>query len=110
MTAWRRWQDYATMVFGVLLFISPIVFGQTSHQVASVSAYVLGVLLFVSGIVAAATRGPRSSVLVNAPGAVALITFLAPRRPGVSPGDPLDGAGPGRGDSGFRHGWGARPG
>jgi type IV secretory pathway TrbD component len=65
------------MVFGVLLFISLFVFGQTSHQVASVSAYVLGALLFRSGIVAAATRGPRNSVLLNAPGAVALITFVA---------------------------------
>src|SRR5256886_6715104 len=41
MRAWRRWQDYATMVFGVLLFVSPVVFGETSHQVAAVSAYVL---------------------------------------------------------------------
>jgi hypothetical protein len=77
MTAWRRWQDYATMVFGVLLFVSPFVFGQTSNQVASVSAYVLGVLLFLSGIVAAATRGPRQSVLLNAPGGVAVITLVA---------------------------------
>jgi hypothetical protein len=64
------------MVFGVLLFISPFVFGQTS-QIASVSAYVLGVLLFLSGIVAAATREPRNSVLLNAPGAAALITLVA---------------------------------
>ncbi|MDQ6948873.1 MAG: SPW repeat protein [Actinomycetota bacterium] len=74
----EAWQDYATMVFGVLLFIvSPFVFGQTSHQVASVTAYVLGALLFLSGVVAAATRAPRNSVLLNAPGAVALITFVA---------------------------------
>jgi VIT1/CCC1 family predicted Fe2+/Mn2+ transporter len=45
---WKRWQDYATMAFGVLLFISPFVFGETSQRVASVSAYVLGVLLFLS--------------------------------------------------------------
>src|SRR2546430_13106703 len=32
-----------------------------------------------------------------------------PRRPGVSPGDPLDAAGPGRGDSGFRHGGSGGP-
>ena len=41
------------------------------------SAYVLGVLLFLSGIVAAATRGARQSVLLNAPGGVAVITFVA---------------------------------
>ena len=45
-TMWRRWQDYATMLFGVLLFVSPFVFGETSQQTAAVSAYVLGVLLF----------------------------------------------------------------
>ena len=78
MTAWRRWQDYATMVFGVLLFISPFVLGQTSHQVASVSAYVLGVLLFLSGIAAAANREDRQSLILNAPGIVAVVTFIAP--------------------------------
>jgi uncharacterized membrane protein HdeD (DUF308 family) len=78
MTAWKRWQDYATTAFGVLLFVSPFVFGDTSHQVASVSAYVLGVLLVVSGIVAAATAEARRSVILNAPGTAAVITFLAP--------------------------------
>ena len=77
MSAWRRWQDYATMVFGVLLFISPFVFGQTS-QIASVSAYVLGVLLFLSGIAAAANREDRQSPILNPPGIVAVIAFIAP--------------------------------
>jgi hypothetical protein len=36
MTASRRWQDYATMVFGVLLFISPFVFGETSHHLSGI--------------------------------------------------------------------------
>ena len=78
MTAWRRWQDYATMVFGVLLFISPLLFGETSYQVATISAYVLGILLFVSGIIAAATREARHSPILNVPGVAALLTFLAP--------------------------------
>lgn len=78
MTAWRRWQDYATMVIGVLLFISPFVFGQTSQQVAAGSAYVLGVLLVLSGILAAANREDRRSVILNVPGVAAVITFLAP--------------------------------
>jgi hypothetical protein len=38
MTASRRWQDYATMVFGVLLFISPLVFGETSHNTSTIAA------------------------------------------------------------------------
>jgi hypothetical protein len=76
MTPWKRWQDYATMAFGVLLFISPVVLGETSHDLAAPTAYVLGVLLFVSGIVAAATRESRRSLIVNAPGLVAVVTFV----------------------------------
>jgi glycerol-3-phosphate acyltransferase PlsY len=37
----------------------------------------LGVLLLLSGIVAAATREPRRSLIVNAPGIAAVITFIA---------------------------------
>ena len=76
-TMWRRWQDYATMLFGVLLFASPFVFGETSNQLAAYSAYVLGVLLFASGIVASMTREARRSPIVNAPGLAAVITFIA---------------------------------
>src|ERR1700682_496692 len=77
MTAWKRWQDYATMVFGVLLIVSPFVFGETSHHLSSYGAYALGALLVLSGIVAAATRDARRSLIVNAPGIAAVITFIA---------------------------------
>lgn len=77
MTAWKRWQDYATMAFGVLLIISPFVLSETSHHLSSYGAYVLGALLVVSGIVAAATREARRSLIVNAPGIAAVITFIA---------------------------------
>jgi hypothetical protein len=42
-----------------------------------VSAYVLGVLVFLSGILAAATREPRRSLILNAPGLIAVITLVA---------------------------------
>ncbi len=77
MTAWKRWQDYATMVFGILLIVSPFVFGETSHHLSTYGAYGLGALLVLSGIVAAATREPRRSLIVNAPGIAAVITFIA---------------------------------
>src|ERR1700687_3062400 len=77
MTAWRRWQDYATIVFGVLLFISPLAFGETSLAVAAGSAYVLGVLLVLSGIVSAAIRDTRRSPILYVPGVLA-VTFFAP--------------------------------
>jgi uncharacterized membrane protein HdeD (DUF308 family) len=77
MNAWKRWQDYATMVFGVVVFISPLVFGETSHHTATLGAYVLGALLVLAGIVAALNREARRSLVVNAPGIVAVITFVA---------------------------------
>jgi|ERR1700682_923217 len=78
MTAWRRWQDYATIVFGVLLFISSLAFGETSQAVAAGSAYVLGVLLVLSGILSAAIRDVRRSPVLYIPGVLAVVTFFAP--------------------------------
>jgi uncharacterized membrane protein HdeD (DUF308 family) len=77
MSAWKRWQDYATMVFGVVVFISPLVFSETSHHTATLGAYVLGALLVIGGIVAALNREPRRSLFVNAPGIAAVVTFVA---------------------------------
>src|SRR2546421_7414666 len=76
MTAWRRWQDYVTMATGVLLFISPLVFGETSATVATGSAYVLGILLFLAGILAAAMREARGIELV--PAIIAVVAFVSP--------------------------------
>jgi len=77
MSAWKRWQDYATMLFGVVVFISPLVFSETSHHTATLGAYVLGALLVLGGIGAALNREPRRSLFVNAPGIAAVITFVA---------------------------------
>lgn len=76
MTAWRRWQDYVTMATGVLFFISPIVFGETSATVATGSAYVLGILLFLSGLLAAAMREARGIEVV--PAILGVVTFASP--------------------------------
>jgi len=76
MTAWKRWQDYATMIAGVLLFVSPFVFGETSQGVAAYAAYVLGILLVLSGILAAAMRDSGGVELV--PAVLGVITFVSP--------------------------------
>src|SRR3977135_478152 len=50
MTAWKRWQDWAVVALGLVLLVTPFVFGDTSQTVAASSAYVLGVLIALSGI------------------------------------------------------------
>jgi uncharacterized membrane protein HdeD (DUF308 family) len=76
MTAWRRWQDYATIIFGVALFVTPFVFGDTSQGTASTTAYILGVLLVLGGLLAAAMREANNTEYV--PLIVGVITFISP--------------------------------
>ena len=76
MTAWRRWQDYATIVFGVLLFVSPIVFGDTSQSTATVTAYILGVLLVLGGLLSAAMR--QANPVEWVPVILGVVTFVSP--------------------------------
>jgi VIT1/CCC1 family predicted Fe2+/Mn2+ transporter len=49
MSGEMRWQDWINAVLGVILFITPFVFGDTSHTAAAWTAYVGGALLFVFG-------------------------------------------------------------
>jgi uncharacterized membrane protein HdeD (DUF308 family) len=75
-TAWRRWQDYATIIFGVALFVTPFVFGDTSHTTATTTAYILGVLLVLAGLLAAAMREANQVEWI--PVILGVITFIAP--------------------------------
>lgn len=61
MMAWKRWQDYATIIFGVALFVTPFVFGDTSQATATTTAYILGVLLVLGGLLAAAAVAARTT-------------------------------------------------
>ena len=76
MTAWKRWQDYIVMAAGVLLFISPLVFGETSQRVATAGAYVLGVLLFLAGVLGESIRESRGIEVV--PAVIGVIAFISP--------------------------------
>ncbi len=75
-TAWKRWQDYATIVFGVALFVTPLVFGDTSRGTATTPAYILGVLLILSGLLAAAMR--EANTVEWIPVILGVITFISP--------------------------------
>ena len=43
----KRWQDYAGVVLGVLLFLSPWIIGYTAMTAAAASAWVIGVATVV---------------------------------------------------------------
>ena len=49
MSGEMRWQDRINAVLGVVLFITPFVFGDTSNTAAAWTAYVGGALLVVFG-------------------------------------------------------------
>jgi uncharacterized membrane protein HdeD (DUF308 family) len=76
MTAWRRWQDYATIIFGVALFVTPFVFGDTSQTTATTTAYILGVLLVLAGLVSAAMR--EANAVEWIPVILGVVTFISP--------------------------------
>src|SRR5260370_1868462 len=59
MTTWRRWQDWVVVALGVITFLTPFVFGDTSQTVAASTAYVLGVLIALGGLLNAAMRKAR---------------------------------------------------
>ena len=76
MSGEMRWQDWITAALGVVLFITPFVFGDTSQTAAAWTAYVGGVLLFVFG-------GGSLLLRLNAnveylPLIVGILLFLAP--------------------------------
>jgi len=76
MSAWRRWQDYATIILGVVLFLTPFVFGDTSQGTATTTAYILGALLVISGLLGAALREPNQVEWI--PVILGVITFVSP--------------------------------
>lgn len=76
MTAYKRWQDWATMVLGVLAFISPFVFQLTSHTTAAWTAYIAGVLLVLSGLLAASSASVRATEWI--PVVLGVLFFISP--------------------------------
>jgi uncharacterized membrane protein HdeD (DUF308 family) len=75
-TAWKRWQDYATIIFGVALFATPLVFGDISQATATTTAYILGVVLVLAGLLAAAMREANQVEWI--PVILGVITFISP--------------------------------
>lgn len=76
MTAWRRWQDWVVVALGVILFLTPFVFGDTAQTGAAYTAYVLGVVIALAGLLNAAMR--RAGGLEVIPAVLAVILFVSP--------------------------------
>jgi len=76
MTTWRRWQDWVVVALGVILFVTPFVFGEATQNVAAYTAYVLGVLIALAGILNAAMK--QAGGLEIIPGVLAVILFVSP--------------------------------
>jgi len=64
------------MVLGVILFVTPFVFGDTGQTTAAISAYVLGVLVFLSGLLSATMQEAGNVEYI--PVVLGVITFIAP--------------------------------
>src|SRR5713101_5448043 len=66
MTTWRRWQDWLVVGLGVITFLTPFVFGDTSQTVAASTAYALGVLIALGGLLNAAMSKAGGLEIISA--------------------------------------------
>src|SRR3989442_2162737 len=54
MKAWTRWQNWVSLVLGVILFITPWVFGTAMNGASSWDAWIIGVIGVILAVVALA--------------------------------------------------------
>lgn len=76
-TAFKRWQDWAVIAIGVVVFATPLVFSETATSNAAYSAYIMGALVAVAGLVAAFMATP-SKVMEGIVAALGVILFFTP--------------------------------
>jgi len=76
MTAWRRWQDWVVVGLGVVLFLTPVGFGETAQTAAASTLYALGALIALGGLLNAAMRQAGRLELI--PAVVAVVLFVSP--------------------------------
>lgn len=77
MGAWKRWQDWVTVLLGVILLSAPFVFDTTAHATASWTAYLMGGLVIAVGLFAASFEAPLAEV-EGIPLYVGIALFAAP--------------------------------
>ena len=76
VTTWRRWQDWVVVGLGVVLFVTPFIFGETANSVAASTTYVLGALIALAGVLNAAMKDAGGLELI--PAVLAVILFVSP--------------------------------
>jgi hypothetical protein len=78
MTAWKRWQDWAEVVLGVLFIISPFVFGASASGMmgATWTAVILGILIAAVGLFNLAM--PATLVGEWVDGILGILAFISP--------------------------------
>jgi hypothetical protein len=76
MSAWRRWQDWVVVGLGVVLFLTPLAFGETAQTVATSTLYALGALIGLAGLLNVAMRQAGGLELI--PSVLAVILFVSP--------------------------------
>jgi len=75
MEKWNRWQDWANVVLGVALFITPFVFGATANTTVAFTAYIGGVLLVIVGLFDLAN--PNNQPAEWTEGVVGVLVFIS---------------------------------
>ena len=73
---WKRWQDWLTVVIGVLLFVAPFIFGAATGTPAALTSYIGGVLLVIAGVWSLSS--PTNQVAEWAEVVVGVLVFVAP--------------------------------
>jgi uncharacterized membrane protein HdeD (DUF308 family) len=76
MSTWKRWQDWAVVVLGILLFISPFAFGGLAVQAAEWTAFIGGVLLVIFGLWNLSSPANRTGEWLA--GLIGVLVFIAP--------------------------------
>ena len=76
MSAFRRWQDWAVVVAGLVMIAAPYVFSETSNSNALWATGLIGGAVAICGLLAASTR--YAGMMEALPALAGIVAFAAP--------------------------------
>jgi uncharacterized membrane protein len=76
MSTWKRWQDWAEVVLGILLIISPFAFASLGVTTAEWTAFIGGILLVIFGLWNLSSPANRTGEWLA--GLIGVLVFIAP--------------------------------